>query len=108
VSTVYDAIKAALLVELDTLYPVATYPVDNAEYVAAIDEYVAARYAAAKLSGRTQESYSAVGVSFNFRTAASAESVADRLRVRLARAGFSINAGTPVLHDIRRINERIS
>jgi hypothetical protein len=70
-----------------------------------ISEYAAARAASAKVGARAQESYSAVGVSFNFRNAGGAARVAAGLRVQLARAGFSINAGTAIVHDIRDINQ---
>jgi hypothetical protein len=104
-AALYTAIKTALNSELATLYPAATYPVDNAEYAAMIEEYAGARQAAAKLSERAQDNYSAVGVSFGFRDAGGAARTASALAVRLARAGFSINAGTPVVHDLTEIHE---
>jgi hypothetical protein len=106
--TVYDAISSALTAQLAELYPQADHPVENAEYAAMIAEYVAARAASAKIAGRAQESYSAVGVSFNFRNAAGAARAAAGLRVQLARAGFSIDAGTPEIADIRGIHEPVS
>ncbi len=106
-ASLYDAIKTALDTELATLYPAGTYPVQNAEYAAMIEEYSKARQAAAKLSERAQDSYSAVGVSFGFRDAGGAARTASALAVRLARAGFSLNVGTPVQHDISESREPI-
>jgi hypothetical protein len=104
----YLAIQTALLTELAELYPSASSPVDNAIYAAAIAEYAAALEAQATLAARPMDSYSTLGVSMNFRDAGGASRTASSLAVRLARAGFSINAGTPVTHDIRGVHEPIS
>ena len=104
----YTAIKTALTTQLDLLYPEADASVDRAIYAALISEYAAAMESQSKLSGRAMESYSVVGTSFSFRDSAGAARVANNLAIRLARAGFPINQGTPVLHDIRGIHERIA
>ena len=103
----YAAIKTALDAELATLYPAATWPVQNAIYAGMIEEYSNALYAAAKLTERAHDSYSTVGVSFAFRDASSAARAAASLGVKLGRAGFSTDVGTPVIADIRDIGENI-
>lgn len=105
-SALSNELKAALNTELATLYPVADYPVENAELALLIDQYADARAAEVQLATRSIDSYSTVGVSMNFRDPQGAARTATAIGIRLARAGFSINAGTPVCHDIRDFREK--
>ena len=104
----YDTVKAALLVQLGTLFPAESYPVENALYTELITEFCTASEAKAALTARPMSSYSAAGVSLSYRDAGAASRTTASTGVQLARAGFSLNMGTPVVHDIRGHNEPIS
>ncbi len=106
--TLHDALKTALNTQLAVLFPSASYPVENAEYAIVIDEYAAARAAQQALSTRPHSSYSTLGVSFGFRDPGGAARTSAQLAVRLARAGFSIDAGTATIHDLRGAHEFIA
>jgi hypothetical protein len=101
-----DTLKAALLAEVETVYPVASFAVVNADLRVDVDAYCRAREAELILTQNHLASRSMAGQSFGYRDAGTAQRTAIALAAKLTRAGLSLNVGAATIADMRGVNEQ--
>jgi len=101
-----DTLRAALVAQLETVCPVASCPVENADLAIDIDAYCKAREAELILTNNHLTNRSLANQTYGYRDPATAQRMALSLAAKLTRAGLSLNVGATETADLRGLGER--